>query len=98
MSVLKEQTALKAFRITRWIHDLNAEEEIPIITPGNNLGGVGLGNNEYGKASLGYLAVKDLLGDDLFKKALHEYMDRWHGKHPIPWIFSTLSVMLQEKI
>jgi hypothetical protein len=39
------------------------------------------------KASLGYLALKDLLGDDLFKKALHEYMDRWHGKHPIPWDF-----------
>jgi len=87
IGVEKADSAYKAFRITRWIHDLNAEEEIPIITPGNNLGGVGLGNNEYGKASLGYLALKDLLGDDLFKKALHEYMDRWHGKHPIPWDF-----------
>jgi aminopeptidase N len=34
-----------------------------------------------------YLALKDLLGDQLFKKCLHGYMDRWHGKHPIPWDF-----------
>jgi aminopeptidase N len=31
--------------------------------------------------------MKDLLGDDLFKKCLHAYMDRWHGKHPTPWDF-----------
>ncbi|MEG0850710.1 MAG: M1 family peptidase, partial [Flavobacterium sp.] len=35
--------------------------------------------------SLSYLALKDLLGDDLFKKSLHHYMDTWNGKHPIPW-------------
>jgi aminopeptidase N len=26
-----------------------------------------------------------MLGEELFKKSLHEYMNRWHGKHPIPW-------------
>ena len=31
--------------------------------------------------------MKDLLGDAEFKKCLHAYMDRWHGKHPIPWDF-----------
>jgi len=44
-----------------------------------------LGNNEYGKAALGYLAVKDLLGDAVFRKSLHEFIYQWHGKHPIPW-------------
>ncbi|MGH7590312.1 MAG: M1 family peptidase, partial [Gemmatimonadales bacterium] len=34
-----------------------------------------------------YLAVKDLLGDAAFRKALHAYMARWHGKHPTPWDF-----------
>ena len=77
----------KAFRVNGWINDPSAEEQIPIITPGNILNGAALGNNEYGKASLGYLAVKDLLGDDLFKKCLQGFMDRWHGKHPIPWDF-----------
>ncbi|HTB51485.1 MAG TPA: M1 family metallopeptidase [Ferruginibacter sp.] len=77
----------KHFRVNQWIHDASDEEQIPIITPGNVLNGAGLGNNEYGKASLGYLAVKDLLGDDMFRKCLHAYMDRWHGKHPTPWDF-----------
>ncbi|MDE3253966.1 MAG: M1 family peptidase, partial [Bacteroidota bacterium] len=77
----------KNFRINRWIHDNNAEEDLPIITPGNALSGPGLGNNEYGKASIGYLAMKDYLGDEEFRKCLHAFMDRWHGKHPIPWDF-----------
>jgi hypothetical protein len=36
------------------------------------------------KASLSYLAER-LSGDELFKKALHHYMDNWNGKHPVPW-------------
>jgi hypothetical protein len=41
--------------------------------------------NSYGKPSIAYLALKDLLGDAMFKKCLHEYMNRWRGKHPTPW-------------
>ncbi|UII27367.1 M1 family metallopeptidase [Fulvivirga maritima] len=75
------------FRVNRWANDANAEEDIPIITPSNILTGVALGNNEYGKAAIGYLAMKDLLGDELFLKALQGYMARWNGKHPTPWDF-----------
>ncbi len=75
----------KMFRINRYIHDPSAEEDQPIISMSTQVSGAGYGNNSYGKASLSYLALKDLLGDDLFKKALHHYMDAWHGKHPIPW-------------
>ena len=77
----------KLFRVNRWIHDASSEEDLPVITPANVLRGVAYGNNAYGKPSLGYLAIKDMLGDDLFRKCLHGYMDRWHGKHPIPWDF-----------
>lgn len=83
----KADTMFKAFRISRWINDPSAGEDIPIITPGTSMNGSGLGNNEYGKPALGYLAVLDMLGDRLFKKCLHEYMSRWNGKHPIPWDF-----------
>ncbi len=75
----------KAFRVSRYIHDPSTEEDQPIITMSSQESGMGYGSNSYGKASLSYLALKDLLGDDLFKKALHYYMDQWHGKHPIPW-------------
>ncbi|MDQ2721020.1 MAG: M1 family metallopeptidase [Bacteroidota bacterium] len=75
----------KMFRINRYIHDPSAEEDQPIISMSTQVSGAGYGNNSYGKASLSYLALKDLLGDALFKKALHYYMNAWHGKHPIPW-------------
>lgn len=80
----KAETLYKRFRINGWIHDPSTAEDMPIITQGTELRG-GLGNNEYGKPSLSYLALKDMLGDVLFKKALHNYMNNWHGKHPIPW-------------
>jgi hypothetical protein len=81
----------KQFRINRWIHDAATAEDLPIITPSSELH-AGYGNNSYGKPSLSYLALKDMLGDDLFKKCLHEYMNRWHGKHPIPWdYFNSMS-------
>ena len=77
----------KQFRIEGMTEDISSDEQIPIVTPGDALTGSGFGNNEYGKASIGYLAMKDLLGDEMFKKCLHAYMDRWHSKHPIPWDF-----------
>ena len=73
----------KSFRVTRWIHGPH-DKENPIITPSPDVT-FGAGNNAYGKPSLSYLALKDLLGDNLFKKALHNYMNNWNGKHPIPW-------------
>ena len=87
MGTARAEEAYKQFRVNNWINDNSAGEDIPIITPGDNLTGSGFGHNEYGKASLGYLAVKDILGDELFKKCLKEYMNRWHGKHPLPWDF-----------
>jgi hypothetical protein len=81
----------KQFRVNSWINDKSTAEDLPIITPSNEQTG-GYGNNAYGKPSLSYLALKDMLGDELFKKALHGYMDRWHGKHPIPWdYFNSMS-------
>lgn len=75
----------KMFRIKSWITDPSTEEDQPIVTLSTQVNGVGYGRNSYGKSSLSYLALKDMLGDSLFKKALHYYMDEWHGKHPIPW-------------
>lgn len=77
----------KRFRVNNYIYDNSSEEDLPIITPADALKGAGYGNNAYGKPSLAYLAMKDMLGDSLFKTCLHAYMDRWHGKHPIPWDF-----------
>ena len=77
----------KADRVIPFVKNPSGDFEIPVITPGTAMTGNGLTANQYSKASLGYLAAKDMLGDALFKKCLHEYMNRWNGKHPIPWDF-----------
>ena len=81
----------KQFRVRGWINDPSTAQDLPIITPSYELR-AGYGNNAYGKPALSHFALKDMLGDELFKKCLHAFMDRWHGKHPIPWdMFNTFS-------
>jgi hypothetical protein len=77
----------KNFRVRRWILDTSTEQDQPIIAMSTQVSGAGYGNNAYGKPSLAYLGLKDMLGDEVFAKALRVYMDRWNGKHPIPWDF-----------
>jgi len=36
---------------------------------------------------LGYLYLKEMLGDDVFIKALQHYIFTWQGKHPTPYDF-----------
>jgi hypothetical protein len=90
----KEQAInlFKQFRVISWGGDPAASSDLPIITPGDSVTGNALGNNQYGKAAAAYLALKDLLGDEMFKKSLHEFISRWNGKHPQPWdMFNTFN-------
>jgi hypothetical protein len=87
MGPQRAEDFFKQFRVAGWINDPSPVEDLPIVTPEDVLKSSAWGNNAYGKAALGYLALKDLLGDGVFRKSLHAFMDRWHGKHPIPWDF-----------
>lgn len=78
-------TMFKNFRVRGWINSSNPGADIPIMTPEDSMTGSAYGNNKYGRAALGYLALRDLLGKEEFGKALREFMSRWHGKHPTPW-------------
>lgn len=77
----------KQFRVMGWVRNTDGAADLPIMTPENALSGTSqaYGDNKYGKAALGYLALKDLLGDEQFKKSLHTFMNDWQGKHPVPW-------------
>lgn len=63
------------------------KNDVPIVTLTPELKGAGSFTNSYPKPGLGYLFVKDYLGDELFIKALHHYITRWQGKHPMPFDF-----------
>ena len=75
----------KEFRVKGWIQDPATEQDQPLISLSSQLSGKGYGNNAYIKSALSYLALKDYLGDEAFRKALHHYMENWNGKHPTPW-------------
>ncbi|MBX5439179.1 MAG: peptidase [Thermoflavifilum sp.] len=68
-------------------HFAGTELDLPIITLSTQQEGTDYYLNAYPKPALGYLYVRDMLGNDLFQKALHHYMQAWHGKHPIPYDF-----------
>ncbi|MEO5942513.1 MAG: M1 family metallopeptidase [Ferruginibacter sp.] len=60
------------------------EVDLPITTLTTQEYGASMFLNSYPKPALGYLYVKDMLGDDLFYKGLHNYFRNWAGKHPLP--------------
>ena len=64
-----------------------SKNDSPIITKTTALNGTGIFTSSYPKPGMGYLFVKDYLGDSLFTKALHHYIDQWLGKHPMPFDF-----------
>jgi len=61
--------------------------DTPVMTLTPDLKGAGTFTNSYPKPAMGYLFIKDYLGDELFTKALHHYIEQWHGKHPMPFDF-----------
>jgi hypothetical protein len=65
---------------------LGTESDLPIMTLSTE-NNAAYFTNAYPEPAMGYLFVKDLLGDSLFTKALHYYISQWNGKHPIPYDF-----------
>lgn len=63
------------------------EIDMPIVTLTTQENGTSMFINSYPKPAMGYLFVKDMLGDDVFYKGLHNYFRNWAGKHPIPYDF-----------
>jgi hypothetical protein len=41
----------------------------------------------YDRPAVAYYELMELLGKDLFKEATLEYINRWNGKHPLPYDF-----------
>ena len=60
------------------------EQDIPPMVLSYELRGASYRTASYRRPGAAYEFLRQLLGDDLFKKCLHEYINRWNGKHPIP--------------
>ncbi|WP_259066700.1 M1 family metallopeptidase [Mucilaginibacter sp. X4EP1] len=75
------------YAINDYENNAGKEEDPAIATLSTQLDGIAYMTNSYPKPALGYLYVKDMLGDELFTKAIHYYIAHWHGKHPMPYDF-----------
>jgi hypothetical protein len=63
------------------------ELEMPMMIPSTLLKDGSYSIASYFRPAEAYLILRDMLGNKLFLKALHAYINRWHGKHPIPYDF-----------
>jgi hypothetical protein len=61
--------------------------DMPMMIPSIYLRGKSYRNAAYSKPAIAYHLLREIMGDEKFKDALHLYMDRWNGKHPIPYDF-----------
>jgi len=75
------------YAIKDYVNIAGKEDDVPIITLSSLLEGMSYQTNSYPKPALGYRYVKDLLGEEAFTRAMHYYIQRWHGKHPMPYDF-----------
>ncbi|KAA9038500.1 M1 family metallopeptidase [Ginsengibacter hankyongi] len=63
------------------------DKDVPLITNTKLYSDAAYLSNSYGKGGLCYYVLQDLLGDKLYFKSLHQYMNDWNGKHPVPYDF-----------
>ena len=71
----------------RYLPVMGKEDDVPLMIPSQRIKGYPLTAAIYGRAFFAYTVLENLLGKDLFKKALKEYIKRWNGKHPLPYDF-----------
>jgi hypothetical protein len=84
VSPMIDPTIIDEYGIAKTEKTAGTEIDLPIMTLTSQLNDTSMFINSYPKPALGYLYIKDLLGDDLFFKALHHYIKIWNGKHPMP--------------
>ena len=65
-----------------------SESEVSLMTLSHNITDYSAYRvHAYNRSAMAYHFLKDALGDAVFKKALHEYIYRWQGRHPLPYDF-----------
>lgn len=87
ISPMIDSTIVDDYGMKRYNDNAGTEIDLPISTLTTQMNGTSMFLNSYVKPALGYLYIKDYLGDDNFFTALHYYIKNWQGKHPMPYDF-----------
>ena len=76
-----------AYRVASYLGVAGTSIDMPMILPSYMMTNGEMRNNFYNRPVTAYEELRHLLGNELFHKALIEFMDRWHEKHPIAYDF-----------
>jgi hypothetical protein len=88
ISPMIDSKIVDLYAIASYEGNAGKEDDVPIMTLSPQLSSsASYLTDSYPKPALGYLYVRDMLGDELFTKAMHYYISQWHGKHPMPYDF-----------
>ncbi len=71
-----------ATRYKRYDQQAKTITAVPPMVPSYGLDYMNYRMNSYTRAGAAYFSLQEQLGKELFLEALHEYMNRWNGKHP----------------
>ena len=85
--LMGEPEADGIFSKTRYERISGTDKDLPLISNTKLYESAAYVSNSYGKGGICYWVLQDMLGDKLFFKGLHQYIDNWHGKHPTPYDF-----------
>jgi hypothetical protein len=69
----------------KFIKTAGTESDIPLFVSTDDMTYTAYRLAAYTRPGLSYLFLRDALGKEKFKEALHFYMKNWHGKHPGPF-------------
>jgi len=61
--------------------------DVPIMVPSSQLTGPTYMYISYSRAAVAFYVLQNILGHELFKKCLVEFINRWKGKHPTGYDF-----------
>ena len=61
------------------------DQDVPIMTLTPQLYGKARYSNKDLKPALGFLYIKEMLGEKVFDKALRFFINTWKGRHPTPY-------------
>jgi hypothetical protein len=87
VSPIIDTTIVDTYGVAPYEMGAASEIDLPIMTLSTQLNGTSYFLNSYAKPAFAYLFVRDMLGETLFTKALHYYIQQWHAKHPMPYDF-----------
>ncbi len=78
--------------IDEYQSDMGTNLDLPVFTSSSSVRRPVYDYISYPKPALCFLFLRDVLGDEVFKKSIQEFIARWNGKHPIPYdLFNTIS-------